>query len=107
MDHHRLSEERSIALHGRIAERLREAPELVAVARARVADWALTGEVDSRYAAGWAQVLSLPLDELCGVLVDPSERARALRQVSPFAGVLSPRDRWRIRRQVLLRQAPR
>jgi hypothetical protein len=23
-----------------------------------------------------------------------------LRQVSPFAGVLSPRDRWRLRREV-------
>jgi hypothetical protein len=29
-------------------------------------------------------------------LVDPGERARALRQCSPFAGALDAGERWRI-----------
>jgi hypothetical protein len=32
--------------------------------------------------------------------VDPAEGARALRQCSPFAGVIDPRTRWRIWREV-------
>jgi hypothetical protein len=33
-------------------------------------------------------------------LVDPSERGRALRQCTPFAGALDPRTRWRLWAQV-------
>jgi hypothetical protein len=32
--------------------------------------------------------------------VDESEEARALRQVTPFAGAIDPRTRWRIWREV-------
>jgi hypothetical protein len=56
--------------------------------------------VHEAYAAGWEALLALPLDELCAELVDEGQRQRALRQVSPFAGVLEPRERWRIRKSV-------
>lgn len=100
MDLHRLGEARSLELHRRIAERLRQDPSLVERARARVRRWRDDASVSVPYVDGWARVLELPLDGLCAVLVDEGEHARALRQVTPFAGVIDPRTRWRIWREV-------
>lgn len=97
---HQLAEERSLAAHRLIAERLRENPELVLQARKRVADWAARGTVNSHYCQAWQEWLELPLPELLRRLQGTDEEARALRQVTPFAGVLSPRQRWRIWRSV-------
>ena len=100
MDPHRLAEERSIALHRAVAEKLRADSSLVTRAREVVEGWRATGSVHEAYVASWAELLRLPLEELCARLVDRGEHARALRQVSPFAGVLDPRERWRIRKSV-------
>jgi hypothetical protein len=89
-------EERSLALHRAVAERLREEPERVALARQRVAAWRRDGAVGEPYAQAWSQALDGPLKSLLELLIDPGPAATALRQVSPFAGVLSPRERWRI-----------
>jgi hypothetical protein len=40
------------------------------------------------------------VDEIAATLIDPSEHARALRQVTPFAGALSSRERWAIARDI-------
>lgn len=39
-----------------------------------------------------AGILAGSVDEVCAFLVDPSERATALRQSTPFAGEISSRD---------------
>ncbi len=91
---HADAEARSLELHRLVAERLRARPELLDRARARVAGWLGTGAIAHRWAAAWADVLSRPLPEVIDVLVDPGPHARDLRQSSPFAGVLSPRERW-------------
>jgi hypothetical protein len=36
------------------------------------------------------------LDSLALLLVEDSEHMRAMRQTGPFAGVLSPQERWAI-----------
>jgi hypothetical protein len=100
MDLHRLAEERSIEYHRAIAERLRRNPAVIARARSRARSWEQTGSVSPWHARQWMEVLALPLDEVCALLVDPGERARELRQVTPFAGALDPRERWRIWREV-------
>jgi len=41
-----------------------------------------------------------PLSELETALAERSERMHDLRQVSPFAGILDARTRWRIHRDV-------
>jgi hypothetical protein len=46
-----------------------------------------------RYLDRWAELLGGPDAGLLGVLVDESETARALRQVSPFAGVVTAAER--------------
>jgi|GEM_PF-3948908 len=52
------------------------------------------------YARAWNEVLARPLVEIAAFLVDPREHARELRQSTPFAGVLPPRERWRLWREV-------
>lgn len=48
----------------------------------------------------WDELLSRPMGEVLASIVDPGERARELRQSSPFAGVLTAAERWRIWREV-------
>ena len=93
---HVLAEERSLALHRAIAEKLRSEPSILERARERVRSWAERGGAHTYYVDAWADVLSRPIDEIEAFLVDGSEHARALRQTSPFAGALSARDRWRV-----------
>lgn len=99
MDLHRLAELRSIALHGAVAERPRQGPEVVARAKRRVADWLATGQVAEPYARRWAALLDLPVERLAARLVEDSEEMRELRQATPFAGVVPPRERFRIWRE--------
>lgn len=97
---HELAEERSLALHAAVARRLAEDPALLEKARSRVERWLADGSVHPDYARAWREILSRPLAEITGLLADRGERARGLRQVTPFAGVVPPRDRWRIWREV-------
>jgi hypothetical protein len=99
VDLHRLAEERSIAYHRAVAERLRREPALLEVARARVEGWLAEGR-SPFYAGRWRELLSRPLDELLAFLSDPGEDARAMRQATPFAGMIDPRERWRLWREV-------
>ena len=100
MNAHRLAEERSLALHRAVADKLASDPETLERARARVRHWLKSAEVSPHWARAWDEVLSRPLSEIRAFLVNESEEARALRQVTPFAGVIDPRTRWRIWREV-------
>src|SRR5688500_10025773 len=106
MDAHRLCEERSLALHAEVAARLRRDPHLLAGVRARVEGWLSgIGPTHPRYAAAWRALLATDPDATCAALVDPGERMRAMRQCTPFAGIVDPRTRWRIWREVRARAA--
>src|SRR4051794_36284637 len=99
MNPHRLGEERSVAYHRVIAERLQSRPEILESARRRVQEW-----LDSRantpfYARKWAEILSGDVASIAAFLVERSELADELRQSSPFAGALNPRERWSIWRE--------
>ena len=97
---HELAEERSVAMHAAIAARLQAEPSLLEAVRARVAGWLREGTVHSEYARAWNEILSRPFPELLRALTDRDERARALRQVTPFTGILDQRERLRIRADV-------
>lgn len=105
MDLHRLAEERSIEYHRRIAHRMREDLRILDRARERVRAWRRDGSVAPDYAREWDRALALDIEDLCALLVDRGEHARALRQVTPFAGALDPRERWRVWREVRDREA--
>jgi hypothetical protein len=100
MDLHALAEERSIAYHRAVADRLRADPALLTKARARIDEWIARNDRSAGYALRWRDKLGEPLDRLLAFLVDPSEEARAMRQATPFAGFIDPRERWRIWREV-------
>jgi hypothetical protein len=96
VDKHRLSVERSIALHREVARRIRERPELIDAARDRVDRWIVEGSVACVYAAAWRNVLAENPAEIANAIVKDGEDWDSLRRVSPFAGVIDPRTRWRI-----------
>ncbi len=100
MDPHRLAEERSLAIHRIIAERLRSSPELAEAARARVLDWSARGLMHPKYAAEWLQLFEGPRERLLEVIVDGGESSRALRQTTPFTGIVTPKERWDLWRRV-------
>jgi hypothetical protein len=93
---HQLAERRSRAIHGVVAERLASDPSVLERARGVVGVWLQDGTVAHPYAEAWQCWLALPSDQLRERLSEDSEEARAMRQVSPFAGVISPRERWAI-----------
>ena len=106
VDPHRLAEERSLAYHRALAARIDLEPALLERARAKVAAWLAEGR-SPFYARAWEQVLSAPVESVARFLVSDTEEARALRQATPFAGALEPRERWRIWREVREREVGR
>jgi len=99
MDLHRLAQERSVAYHSAIAERLWVEPEVLENARQRVRSWLAREGGATFYARKWAEVLAGDPASVAAFLVERSELAVELRQSSPFAGALTPRERWKIWRE--------
>jgi len=91
---------RSLALHEAIVERLRRDPDAVlARARASVLRMHTLHPAARPLLDEWRLFLRRPLDALIPVMLDPSERGRDLRQVTPFTGVLSARERTDVYRR--------
>lgn len=99
MDAHRLAEERSVAYHRVIAERLLAQPEVLEKARRRVESWLSIGERAPFYARKWAEILNRDAPSIATFLVERSELADEIRQSTPFLGVLRPEERWKIFRE--------
>jgi hypothetical protein len=107
MDPHRLAEERSLAYHRVIAGRLETRPETLARARQRVQTWLASGTEAPFYARKWAEILAGETASIETFLTERSELADELRQSSPFAGALEPRERWKIWRETRDHFSPR
>jgi hypothetical protein len=93
---HQRIDERSLALHRAIAAKLRANPALLDIARENLDRWSITNGRSQPYWDRWREILSRPLEEVLGLIVEESEEMTALRQATPFAGVLDPRERWAI-----------
>lgn len=91
-DHDRL-DERSLALHRLVAEKLTANPQLVEQARENVCRWQAANGSPSPALAEWQQILAGPFEHITLLLVERSERATRLRQSSPFAGLLTDAER--------------
>jgi hypothetical protein len=97
---HSETDQVSLELGRRVAERLRWQPELVAFARANLARWSRQNTSAPsllRCYAEWQEILSRPVDEICDLLCAESDNAQRLRQNSPFAGVLPPAEVWEVK----------
>lgn len=87
-------ERRSLALHEAIATRLQADPEGVMRRARETLDRMAAGPAGSSpFIREWRVLLDRPPRALVPVLTDPSPWARELRQVTPFAGVLSAAER--------------
>lgn len=95
MPHDRI-ERRSLALHRAIAAKLREHPELLSVAADNIERWSRRGGRSQPYLETWREILGLPFSKLLELIEEDSPRMTELRQSTPFAGILDPRERWRI-----------
>jgi hypothetical protein len=86
-------EERSLALHQLVAEKVKAAPALLDKARENVRRWQEASGTASPALAEWSQILAAPLSQIVALLAERSERATRLRQSSPFAGILTEAER--------------
>ncbi len=83
-------------MHCAIAARLRASPELLGIAQDNLRRWSGSAGRSGAYLDGWRELLALPLEKLLALIQEDSETMRAMRQSSPFAGVLRPKERWEI-----------
>ena len=87
---------RSLGMHRAIAAKLLADPALLAIASDNLARWTTSAGRSQPYADAWGELLAKPIEELVALIQEDTEFMRAMRQTSPFAGVLNPRERWRI-----------
>jgi hypothetical protein len=95
---------RSRALYAAIADKLRQNPEAVLALARRNLERLAHDPHSAYYYREWKRWLDAPVDRLCTLLTDPGEYAETLRPMSPFAGVLTPAERWAIYRRFARRQ---
>ena len=100
MDPTRLHDERSLALHRAVAERVLDDAGVVERARQKLEEWIARGGRSASLLVRWREILERSPREIAAFLTDPSEEARWLRSASPFAGALDPRTRLAILRQI-------
>ena len=102
---HQRIDQRSLALHRAIAGKLRDEPALMAIAHENIERWSRSEGRSQPYWDAWREILSRPLPEILDLLGEESERMTALRQATPFAGVLTPAERWAIYDEFALEKA--
>lgn len=90
-----IHDRRSLELHRAAADKLRADPAWLERARQRVATWR-TQPQPPYYAELWRQILERPLPQIIAFLVEESDLAQELRSSSPFAGILTPQERWAV-----------
>jgi hypothetical protein len=93
---HRRLDRRSLELHRAIAAKLQARPALLEVALDNLERWSASAGRSQPYWEAWREILSRPLPEVLALLEEESERMDALRQATPFAGVLEPAERWAV-----------
>lgn len=91
--HQRLSR-RSLDFHRLIADRVRKQPALMEIAWANLAHWRRTSPTRASYLAEWEGILARGMQHALSIATEQSENADRLRQSTPFAGLISPRERW-------------
>ncbi|MBI1861602.1 MAG: helix-turn-helix transcriptional regulator [Deltaproteobacteria bacterium] len=88
---------RSLAYHRAVAEVLRRDPDSARkLARRNLKTMTSSHVGPEALFKSWSEWLSRPLEELILRMLDPSQEGRDLRQVSPFAGLLSSKERIKV-----------
>ena len=99
---HELQDAISLELARRVAAGLPQHPEWLDVARANIERWSHRNSNAPALLQAyheWQELLSMSLEEIVNLLVAETDEGQRLRQSSPFAGVLSPDEVWKIKSQ--------
>src|SRR5260221_8729344 len=97
---YQLTDAVSLELGRRIAPELRRRPESLDMARSNRERWTRQNSGVPSLQQCYEErrlLLSRSIDEVCNVLTAETEEDQRLRQNSPFAGVLPPREVWEIK----------
>lgn len=85
---------RSLELHRLIATRVRARPELFERVHANLRHWrGIVSPSTMPYIERWENIAAQGMEHALAVATEDSEDAAALRQASPFAGVLDTKER--------------
>ena len=99
MHSHKKIDDRSLALAKQIVAHIDQDPQHKGLLKAQATckRWQsiLTGR-GKACADEWALILQEPWETIRSILLDTATNATRLRQNSPFCGVLTSKDRWRI-----------
>lgn len=88
---------RSLRLHEAIAAKLVKNPEeVLSQARRNLRLMKRQHPAAGELLNEWKRILNRTIPEIVEAMTDPGMRARDLRQVTPFAGVLSPSERTQV-----------
>ena len=91
---------RSLALHRAAARRLREDPARFERVKATLQRWHHQVDPASRpLLQAWQALVDQGLEACLAMAEEESQRAQTLRQASPLAGVLEPKERFRVLRE--------
>ena len=90
---------RSLVLHRAIVDRLiKEPQEVLEHARRNLVLMSDRNPHAHSLFNEWRSILSRPIDEIVAAVLDPSFHGRDLRNVTPFAGILSTAERSKVYR---------
>jgi hypothetical protein len=100
MNLQRRSEERSKALHGEIARKLRETPDLWDIPLENLKRWRRSGAQPPSAQLEWERILrESGRERVLALLESDSEESVRLRSSSPFTGILTEAERNEIFRR--------
>lgn len=86
---------RSLAMHRLVAARIRDNPVLLERVKGTLVRWRSLVDVNTvPYLDAWEHLVDQGVEACLAVATEDSERAAALRQSSPFTGILSNQERW-------------
>lgn len=90
MTSHQEIDQRSLALHRLITEKIRQDPRLFENMKKTLTRWRKIVSVNSQpYLEEWQRLVDLGIVECLAVATEDSEQATAMRQASPFCGILT------------------
>lgn len=86
----------SLLLHLAYARKIRGNPALFDKAFRNIERWQRENAFPQPYLEEWLGILRQGMERTLAFMVSDTEEARRLRQSSPFAGVLTPKERWEL-----------
>jgi hypothetical protein len=92
---HQDIDSRSLALHRLVADKMKRDPALFDRARSTLARWRTSvAPATQPYLAEWERLMDQGMEACLAVAVEDSEKGNALRQSSPFCGLLTNQERF-------------